>query len=252
MTAIPVAVQMYTLREANEQDFAGTIRKVAEIGYAGVEFAGFYGLAANEVKALLDETGLKAAGSHVSIDLLENDFEQVVATHETIQCNRIICPFFPPEQLKSAEDYKSLASRLNVIGQKLVEKGFTFGYHNHAFELDMFDGKSGLEIIFAETNPEFVKVELDIYWVKRGGHDPAEWIKKYEGRLNLVHLKDMTTDDEQFFAELGTGGIDLKSVIEQSKKSGVEWFIVEQDQSRRSALESVEISFNYLKEQGWV
>src|SRR5690625_1033 len=102
-------------------------------------------------------------------------------------------------------------------------------------------------MLMGETNPEWVQTEFDIYWLTKAGEDPVEWIKRYHNRTPLIHLKDMTTDSEQFFAELGTGGVDLDGVIRQGSTSNVEWWIVEQDQSRQSPLVSVEQSLNDLK-----
>ncbi|MGQ4668516.1 sugar phosphate isomerase/epimerase family protein, partial [Metabacillus halosaccharovorans] len=104
-------------------------------------------------------------------------------------------------------------------------------------------------LLLDETNPEWVKAEFDVYWLTKAGEDPVQWLKRYEGRTPLVHLKDMTTDGEMFFAELGTGGVNLDGVLNQGEQSNVEWFVVEQDRSRRSPLESVEISMNYLKDK---
>lgn len=121
-------------------------------------------------------------------------------------------------------------------------------YHNHDFELDRLkDGRLALETIFDETSPELVKTELDVYLLAKANQDPAEWLSVYRNRSPLVHLKDMTTDEEQFFAELGTGGVDLESILKMGQEAEVEWWIVEQDASRRAPLESVGISMNYLK-----
>ena len=104
-----------------------------------------------------------------------------------------------------------------------------------------------LEMILNETNPHWVKAEFDIYWLTFAGERPVDWLKRYQGRTPLVHLKDMTLDGERFFAELGTGGVDLASVLDYGIHSGVDWWIVEQDQSRISPIESVRMSLEYLR-----
>jgi sugar phosphate isomerase/epimerase len=242
----PISLQMYTLRNECEENFVETLEKVAALGFEGVEFAGYYGLSSAEVKELLNRLNLKVSSSHISIDKLENDLENVIQFEKEIGNTRIVCPFLPPER-RNKEEYTKLVSTFNQIGKRLAEEGMTFSYHNHDFELERFDGKTGLEIIFDGTNPEYVKAEFDIYWLKRAGEDPVEWIKKYSDRTPLVHLKDMTTDGEQLFAELGTGGIDLQPVLDQGKNSNVEWWVIEQDQCKGSPLESIEKSINYLK-----
>jgi len=249
MTTIPVAIQMYTLREESAQDFAGTLKKVAELGFDGVEFAGYGGLEVQEVKALLDEYGLKAASSHVSLDALESDLAKVIEEQKVLGSKFVVCPFLMPDQ-RSEEDYKKLIAFLEKAGEECRQEGITLCYHNHDFELDrLSDGRTALESIFDDVSPENLKTEFDIYWLTRAGENPVEWIKKYPNRTPLVHLKDMTTDDEKFFAELGTGGVDIEAVLNIGDEANVQWWIVEQDASRKTPLESIEISINYLKEK---
>jgi sugar phosphate isomerase/epimerase len=247
MINIPIGLQMFTLRNECSNDFVGTLEKVAELGYQGVEFAGYYDLPANELKKVIDHLGLKATSSHIPISSLEENLRKIITYEQAIGNDKIVCPFLPPERRKE-EDYLHLINSLNHIGQECQKEGITFCYHNHDFELQLLsNGRTALETLLDETNPEWVKAELDIYWLTKVGENPVKWLQRYKGRTPLVHLKDMTTDGEQFFAELGTGGVDIDGVLKQGPASNVEWFIVEQDRSRRSPLESVEISINYLK-----
>lgn len=247
MKNIPVAVQMYTLREESEKDFAGTLKKVAELGFDGVEFAGYGGLSAKEVKALLDDLGLRAAASHVPLEQLENNLPQVIEDIKILGSKYIVCPYLMPDR-RSEQDYQALIILLNQAGEACQREGITLCYHNHDFELArLSDGRMALEAIFDDTNIDNVKAEFDIYWLTKAGEKPIEWINRYKNRTPLIHLKDMTNDAEQFFAELGTGGVDLEAVLNMGEEAGVEWWVVEQDMSRRTPLESIEISINYLK-----
>jgi sugar phosphate isomerase/epimerase len=244
---IPIAVQMFTLREESTQDFAGTLKKVAELGFDGVEFAGYGGLTAKEVRVLLDEFGLRAASSHVPLEELENNLYQVIEDQKILGSNYVVCPYLLPNR-RSIEDYKALISFLDKAGELCRREGITLCYHNHDFELErLSNGKTILESIFDKTHSINVKTELDVYWLTKAGENPVEWINRYKNRTPLVHLKDMTTDDEQFFAELGTGGVDIEAVLHKGKENGVEWWVVEQDVCRHSPFESIEISMNYLK-----
>ncbi len=246
MANIPVAVQMYTLREESEKDFVGTLKKVAEIGYQGVEFAGYYDMSAKELKKVIDCLGLKAASSHIPLEVLKSDLSNVMTYQQEIGSSKIVCPFLAPE-LRTEEGYSELIRTLNDIGKECSKEGLTLCYHNHDFELErLSSGKTALETIFDETNPEWVKAEFDIYWLTRAGENPVDWMKRYHDRTPLVHLKDMTTDGEQFFAELGTGGVDLNAVLQQGDQSNVDWWIVEQDKCKRSPFESIEMSMNYF------
>ncbi|RLQ93820.1 sugar phosphate isomerase/epimerase family protein [Falsibacillus albus] len=249
MKNIPVAVQMYTLREESEKDFAGTLKKVAELGFDGVEFAGYGDMSVKEVRALLDELGLKAASSHVSIDELESSLDQVIADQKVLGSSYVVCPYLEEERRTEAA-YHKLISFLDEAGEKCRREGITLCYHNHDFELErLSDGRKALEAIFADTQKENVMTELDVYWLAKAGENPVEWIRSYENRSPLVHLKDMTNDEEGFFAELGTGGVDIDSVLNTGEEAGVEWWIVEQDASRRTPFESIEISLKYLSDK---
>ncbi|MDR7238205.1 sugar phosphate isomerase/epimerase family protein [Neobacillus drentensis] len=249
MRNIPVAVQMYTLREESEKDFVGTLKKVAELGFDGVEFAGYGGLTAKEVKSVLDELGLRAAASHVPLEHLETNLSQVIEEMKILGSKFIVCPYLMPDR-RSEQDYQALISFLNQAGETCQREGITLCYHNHDFELArLSDGRMALEAIFEDTNIDHVSAEFDIYWLTKAGEKPVEWINRYKNRTPLIHLKDMTIDEEQFFAELGTGGVNLESVLNLGEEAGVEWWVVEQDMSRRTPFESIEISINYLKSQ---
>ncbi|MBP1931342.1 sugar phosphate isomerase/epimerase family protein [Ammoniphilus resinae] len=248
MKQIPVAVQMYTLRTECSDNFIQTLEQVAALGYNGVEFAGYWGVEPYELRKVIDRLGLRAAGSHIALAQLESNLDEWIEAQQILGSQHIICPSLSPERRGRKEEYQHLAEQLNEMGQKCEEVGITFSYHNHDFDLVPFGETTGLEIILQETNPNWVKAELDVYWLTRSGHDPVAWMQRYAGRTPLIHLKDMTTDDERFFAELGTGGVDLSSIIAQGQELQVEWWVVEQDRTKRSAIQSISISIDYLKQ----
>jgi len=241
---VNISVQLYTLREETGRDFAGTLEKVAKIGYKGVEFAGYGGISAKEMRNYLDSFGLKATGSHVAFDILTRNLDEVIEYNLEIGNKYIICPW---KEYKGREDYVKTAELLNEIGRKCKDNGLKFGYHNHADEFESFDGEYGLDIIYKNTDPQLVAAEIDTYWVYYAGVDPVDYIKKYTGRCPLVHLKDMEAGEGKDFAEVGSGIMDMKAIISAAKDAGCEWFIVEQDVCKKPALESVKISFENLK-----
>lgn len=244
-----LAVQMYTLRDETQNDFKGTLEKVAELGYKGAEFAGYGNLTASELKNCLDRLGLKAAGSHVSLDLLKDSLDEQIDYNLEIGNPFIVCPWSDP---KSRQEYLELAAILNKVGEKCKNKGLQLCYHNHAHEFNTFDGEYGIDIIFNNTDAELVKAEVDTYWVQRAGLNPVQFIKKNSGRCPLVHLKDMESGEEKFFAEVGNGVMDFSSIIASANEAGAAWMIVEQDKCRRPALESVTISYQNLKKMGMI
>src|SRR5688500_13260887 len=191
MAQIPIAVQMYTLRNETERDFAGTLKKVAEIGYTGVEFAGTHGFTAGELFRVLDGLGLCPAGSHCSLNALEKDLNAVLDFNQEIGNEFVVCPWLPEDRRRSADDYRALGEVLNRVGAACRERGLQLCYHNHDFEFQRFDGRFGLDILYSATDPALVKAELDTFWIKKAGEDPAAYIRKYSGRAPLIHLKAM-------------------------------------------------------------
>lgn len=248
MKNIPIAIQMYTLRNECEKDFRGTLRKVADLGFQGVELAGYGGIPVAELKELLDELNLRVAACHVPLVDLESDLSQVIQDQLVLGSKFLVCPYLLPDKRTEA-DYQSLIAFLNMAGAECRKAGISLCYHNHDFELDTLrDGRTALATIMEDTDPTLVFAEPDVYWLSKRDYDPAKWIETYKDRMKLIHLKDMTTDEEQFFAEVGTGSIDFQAILEKGEDADIQWWIIEQDATRRTPLESIEISLRNLKE----
>jgi sugar phosphate isomerase/epimerase len=250
MPQLPIALQLYTVRDEAARDFTGTLRQVAEIGYAGVEFAGTGGLSAEELRRLLDDLGLRVAGSHTGLDDLERNLSAALDFSQAIGNPYVVCPWLPQERRGSADGYRALGDLLNRVGAACKERGLQLCYHNHDFEFQRFDGQYALDILYAATDPNLVQAELDTYWIKKAGVDPAAYIRQYAGRAPLIHLKDMATDEKGSFAEVGEGTQDWSSIFEASEAGGARWYIVEQDVCPRPPLESVTISLRNLRAMG--
>jgi len=243
---------MYTLRDACSEDFIGTVKAVAEIGYHGVEFAGTYGLSAKELNTLLNDLGLGCAGTHISIDALENDFDKTVDFYKTVGTSFLTIPGLPGNFTESADAWKRTADLLTVTGRKLKEQGFQLSYHNHSHEFKQFDGQYGLDILYENSDSDALHAQIDTYWVQHGGEDPADYMKKLGKRLSVVHLKDMADDDDKSFAEIGNGILDWKRIFEVAEDAGTKWYSVEQDTCPGLPLDSVCTSFQNMKEMGHV
>ncbi len=234
-----VGLQFWSIREEMAQDLLGMIEKAAEMGYTGAQFAGFFNHTAEEVKAKMDEVGIVAAGAHVQIADLENNLEETLKYHETIGNYLIIVPYLPEDMRTTAEDYHQTAALLNTIGEKLHARGFTLGYHNHDFEFDVFDGKTGLEIIFENTDDNHLKMELDCFWASYTDNNPLTVIDKYADRCVSLHIKDMKLNGEQQIStELGTGTLPLADYVQKGIEHNVMWFIVEQEHFKKDPVES--------------
>lgn len=248
MEQLPIALQLFTLRNETKEDFLGTLKKVKELGYDGVEFAGFGGYEASELKAFLEELDLKPFSSHIGIELLEDNADEIIAYHKELGVETMVIPYLVPERRTSKDDYIKLAESLNHYGKKVKEAGMTLCYHNHDFEYEKYDGEYGLDIIFSQTDAELVQVELDTYWAEYAGVSAVDYAAKYKGRLPLAHIKDMANTSDRTFAEVGEGTLDIKGIVAAVQEAGAKRLIVEQDVCQRPPLESVEISIRNLKE----
>jgi sugar phosphate isomerase/epimerase len=246
---IPFAVQLYTLRDQVAQDFAGTVKQVAQIGYAGVEMAGYGDLkTAAQAKRALDDVGLKVVGAHVGIEALEKDPSRVFDEQHALNSPTIIIPWMPEDRRTDAAGWKRAAQSLNPIGAKCRERGFELCYHHHSFEFAKFNGKSGMDILLENSEPGLVKIEIDVYWLQHGGEDPVKFIQRLGGRAPLVHLKDMAAGPERRFAPVGAGTLDLKSILSAMRDSGARWGIVEQDQCYDTPpIDAVRVSYEHLR-----
>lgn len=234
-------LQLYSVREAAGTDLLGTMEKVADMGYSAVQFAGFGDHSAVDVKAKLDELGLKVAGAHVGIEALEdeNELNKTLTYHETIGNELIIIPGLPENMRTTADDFKRTAELMNLIGEKLYARGFMLGYHNHDFEFKVFDGKTGLDIFFENTDPNHLRMELDCFWAAYTDNDPLDIIEKYGDRCVSLHIKDMKVEgDQPISTELGTGTLPLAEYMKKGNEVGTKWMIVEQEHFTKDPLES--------------
>jgi sugar phosphate isomerase/epimerase len=247
-----VGLQLYTLRDQMQKDFVGTLGAVAKVGYPSVQFAGYGGLSAGELKKLMGDLGLEAAGSHVGIEALETRGDHEIAYCLEAGTRDVIVPVMPAAWRDNEDGYRKLADALNRIGARCQALGARLSYHNHGFEFATFNGQRGIDITLGRCAPDLVAFEPDVYWIKVGGADPVEYIKKYSGRTPLIHLKDMTAGSTPTYAEIGEGIIDFKPIFAASEASGAEYYVVEQDFCARPALESARVSLGHLKAWGKV
>jgi len=250
MRRMGIGVQLYTVRDDLSKDFKGTLRQVAELGYEGVEFAGYGGLPAQELKQLLDELNLKPIGAHVSLNQMREDLDKEIDYLLAIGAEYLICPYVAAEERENAEAWKSLFVFLGESARKAKAKGLKFAYHNHAFEFETkIEGQYVFDALYASA-PEEILVEMDAGWVQYAGLDTLQYMADYTGRLPLLHLKDFKgmINNQINTVELGQGEIDLPAVIEAASEAGVEWLIVEQDRCQNPPLESIGTSLKWLQQ----
>jgi sugar phosphate isomerase/epimerase len=230
-----VGLQLYTIRDECARDFAGALRRVAEIGFDGVELFDLHGWSAQEVRTLLDELGLDVAGRHVGADV---DLEAVAAEMRTLGSDRVALSWIDPPA--SADDAQAAASLVRERAARAADLGLTYGFHNHWAELERFDGVSALELI-AELP---VWLELDLGWAWWAGADPVELLERYRGRTPLVHVKDIRARGSREFAPVGDGGVGYERVL---PAANVDWLVVEQDEIDGDPYDAIRRSLDFTR-----
>ncbi|MGQ7249290.1 sugar phosphate isomerase/epimerase family protein [Halomonas sp. V046] len=228
---LPVAVQMYTLRDFGtiEEQFAA----VERAGIPAVELVNDQGLSADALEELLERFNLDVASSHVPLDLLRHHFDDVVAFQTAIGNDTVVIPYLDEElRPDDAEGWRAFGEEVGAIGRRLAAADIRLAYHNHDFEMQTFDGRTALEILFEAAGPELM-AEIDLAWVQRGGQDPAEYLAHFDDRLFAVHAKDNapegTAEDQRGFAILGQGVLDWDAILPAAQADGVQWYILEHD-----------------------
>ena len=246
-----LGAQLYTVRDfiKTADGVAETLEKIADIGYDGVEISALGPVDPVRVADLIEDSGLRVAGTHVAWGRFLNELDEVIGEHKTWGCAHAGVGGLPVEYY-SLEGLDRFLKELSPIVKKMALEGIDFSYHNHNHELARYGEKTWLQMLYEWAEPEMLKAEIDVYWIQAGGGDPSDWIRRCAGREPLLHLKDMAVSRgrEQRFAEVGEGNLNWKAIIEAAEEGGVEWYIVEQDSCYgRDPFESLAISYRNLK-----
>ena len=248
-----IALQLYTLREPAKRDLPDTLRRVRDIGFEYVQWSGMPELPAEEIRAALDDAGLRAVAGHYSVEAFEHDFAGSVEFWKTIGVTDVAPGSMMDECRDTLDGWLGGARRLNTLGAKLRAEGLRYSYHNHAFEFEYFDTdpRYKLDILYGATSPVNVYAELDTAWVYIGGADPAAYLRRYAGRCPVIHVKDAQLrakpDGSPKLVELGRGELDWPDVFEAAREAGVEWLIYEQDECDGDPFDSARVSYEFLR-----
>lgn len=246
-----LGIQLFSVWQYAEKDYLGTVEKLADLGYEGIQlFANFYNTSAVELKRLMDRKGVVPAGSHVSINQLQGDrLEKTLEYHAEIDNKLLICPALPEDMRKNADDYRKSAQILNQIGEKCKQNGFTFGYHNHAFEFKKIEETTGFDLLFDQTDPELVKIELDCFWAIYAGFDPIQIIQKYKERCVSLHMIDYKLQDgKKVNTEIGDGLFNLGEIVQVAKNYNIPWFTIEQEYYENDPFESLKMNAKNMRD----
>ncbi|MFN8530549.1 MAG: sugar phosphate isomerase/epimerase [Anaerolineae bacterium] len=244
----PIAVQLYSIRDALKADFDGSLRRIAEMGFAGVEFAGEYGGSAASAAARCAELGLKVCSAHLGMPLGDQQ-SAILDNAAKLGVSIMVCPWLPSERFKTVESVHQVCDELNAAAKIAQGAGFRYAYHNHDFEFrPLPDGSLPFDHMQKLLDPS-ISFELDIYWAKFAGSDPAALLSKLGKRVPLVHVKDGTGRPGDAFLAAGEGIVDIPAAVHAAGESP-EWLIVELDSCATDMFTAVEKSLRYLVNQG--
>ncbi|MCL2202409.1 MAG: sugar phosphate isomerase/epimerase [Defluviitaleaceae bacterium] len=272
--SLPVALQLYSVRDEFAADLRGTLQQVKEMGYVGVELAGFGNYSPMEVKNALTEADLHCISAHVPYDVIAADPAKVLADYKSVGCAYIVIPWLDMERAPGGEDFEGMIPEIEAMGKQAKESGLTLLYHNHDFEFRKIGDKYGLDVLYERVPADLLQTQIDTCWIKFVGIDPADYLRKYKNRAPLVHIKDFTmgenftgvpygligadteTKKEAMsgftFKAVGSGIQDVPAILQASLDVAAQWVIVEFDASpERPPLETARMSRDYLRKLGW-
>ena len=273
---LPVAVQLYSVRDEMQADFEGTIKKMKELGYDGVEFAGLFGKSPSDVRALCEQVGIVPISAHVPYYDMLNDPNKVLADYAEIGCEYVAVPYLTEECRPGTEGFEATVKGIDKIARAAKELGIQLLYHNHDFEFVKLKGEYALDVLYSTIPADLLQTEIDTCWVNVAGVNPSEYILQYTGRSPVVHLKDFRMgdkgkagslykligiDSEDEFAQedaftfmpVGYGAQNFPEILAACEKAGAKWVVVEQDNPAKgdTELNSVKLSREYLATLGW-
>ncbi len=240
----PIGIQLYTLRKPFAADPLGTLGRIRDIGYDAVEFAAPLGSDFAGFAARMREIGLDCPSAHVGLTDMAEQPDAVLAMAKALGCRYLVMPYVMPDQ----RDWSSVISTLGAFAKRARAEGLRVAYHHHDFEFEAVDGVRPFDRLVAETDPDFVDFELDVYWLRKGGEDPRAFIERMAGRVKLVHLKDMAPDGRM--ADVGAGTFDFSDLIQAADVAGAEHYFVEHDFPPVPWWPSVETSLAHLRTLG--
>ncbi len=241
-----IGLQLYSVRGALQQDFEGTLARVAEIGYREVEFAGYFDRSPAEIRAMLDRHGLVAPSAHLPYEQLAAGWDQALDAARRIGHQYAVVAWIPEQARRDLDGWKRVADQFNRAGEACRRVGLEFAFHNHSYEFVPLGGQLPYDVLVAATDPRLVRLEMDLFWVATGRQDPLGYFRRFPGRFPLVHVKDMAAGPERKMADVGQGIIDWKGIFAQSELAGIKHYFVEHDEPPQP-FDDIRVSFEYLK-----
>lgn len=257
-----MGLQLFSIRDPLAKDLTGTLKRIASVGYEDCETYGYdatqgkyYGIKAAEFKQLLADNNMITTSGHYdftkyfdkSSEAMAQFVDQCIEGANALGQKYITWPWLDPT-FRTLENYRVLAGKLNVIGERINKAGLGFAYHNHDFEFTDYNGQNGYDIIMNETDPKLVKLQLDLYWVMHSSkRTPAQLFNLQPGRFVMWHIKDMDKVTRDY-TELGNGSIDYTVILPEASRAGLQYYYIEQGGNfAKNPLQSAIDSASYFK-----
>ncbi|MBV6522584.1 MAG: Inosose dehydratase [Gemmatimonadaceae bacterium] len=238
-----LGIQLYTLRSRMQESVESTLARVAAIGYAEVEFAGYFDRTPAQVATMLKANGLRAPSAHITLDQIRNSWPRTLDVAGTIGHAYLVCAFIDAKE-RTADSYNRIADEFNRAGEQARAHGIRFAYHNHDFEFAAVGSTLPYDMLLAQCDADLVQMELDLYWINKARRDPLDYFARYPGRFPLVHVKDMASSGAM--ADAGAGSLPFGRYFAQATTAGIRHYFVERDDPV-DPFQSAERSFRYLK-----
>jgi len=238
-----IGLQLYTVRDLMRADLEGTLARVAAIGYKEVEFAGYFGRTPQQVRTVLSRNHLTAPAAHIGIEPLRGDWAKALADARAVGHQYLVVASTPQEDQRSLDAWRRVGELFNRAGEQALGAGITLGYHNHDFEFNRLEGQLPFDVLLESTDPRYLKIEMDLFWIRKGGQDPLAYFQRWPGRFPMVHVKDMAADGRM--VDVGAGATDWREIFRHRQQAGIEHYFVEHDEPG-DAIASVTASYRYL------
>jgi sugar phosphate isomerase/epimerase len=243
-----IGIQLYAVRREVQRDMAGTLERLAQIGYREVEFAGYFGRTPAETRALLDRFGLAAPSTHVGYDLVSTGLERVLDDAAARGHSYVTVPWLPPDARRSVTTWREVAERFNRAGEAARARGLSFAYHNHDFEFVRTGDAVPFDLLLEHTDPAAVSFQMDVFWLVKGGADPLAYLREHPDRFTMLHIKDSSGPPAHTQVDVGAGTIDYAAILrlDASQRRVIRHVFVEHDQPP-DAMAFAKASYDYLR-----
>ncbi len=241
-----IGLQLYTVRDLMKQNVERTLARVASIGYREVEFAGYFGRTPQQIRAELDRSGLRSPSTHVGLAEVRDRWRETLDAAHVIGHRYVVVAWVDAKERRTLDDWRRVGETFDAAAEEAHRAGIGFAYHNHDFEFEPLESRIPFDVLLEHSNRELVKIELDLYWITKGGQDPLAYFSRWPGRFPMVHVKDSAGAPAHAMRDVGKGRIDFRRIFAKSREAGIEHYFVEHDDPT-NPLASIRASYDYLR-----